>query len=64
MISQAGVARYSRRAIHECINARLHQCHLGQITVRGIAKARTIAQWFALANNILGAHRLRTAALA
>jgi transposase len=64
MASDAGKARYKRRAIHECINARLHQWHLSQVTVRGLAKARTMARWFALANNVLGAHRLGMAAVA
>jgi transposase len=62
MASDEGIARYNRRSIHECINARLHQWRLSQFTVRGIAKARIVAQWFALANNILGAHRLSTLA--
>jgi transposase len=61
MASAAGQACYRRRAIHECINARLRQWNLRQITVRGLHKARTILLWFALANNVLGAHRLAAA---
>jgi len=62
MASEAGKACYRRRAIHECINARLRQWNLRQITVRGLAKAETVLRWFALANNIFGARRLLAAA--
>jgi transposase len=57
MKSPSGKARYKRRAIAECINARLRQWHLRQITVRGVEKARAVLLWFALANNILRAPR-------
>jgi transposase len=63
MKSDGGKARYKRRSIHECINARLRQWNLRQITVRGVQKARIVLHWFALANNILRGHRL-TAAVA
>jgi transposase len=62
MKSDGGKARYKRRSIHECINARLRQWNLRQITVRGVIKARTVLHWFALANNILRGHRLTAAA--
>ncbi len=58
MASEAGKARYKRRAIHECINARLRQWNLRQLTVRGLRSAQMVLRWFALAHNILGAHRL------
>lgn len=64
MHSETGKSIYRRRAIHECINARLRQWKLIQITVRSLAKARTVLLWFALANNILGGHRLAAAAAA
>src|SRR5882762_831854 len=55
MKSPAGKARYKRRAIAECLNAKARRFNLRQITVRGLAKARTVLLWFALANNILRA---------
>jgi transposase len=58
MNSPHGKAVYKRRAIGECINARLRQWHLYQFTVRGIAKARAALCLHALANNILQGHRL------
>lgn len=61
MNSATGKARYKRRAIVECINARLRHWNLRQVTVRGRTKARTVLLWFALANNILQTHRLAQA---
>lgn len=58
MNSPAGKARYKRRAIAECINARARRFNLRQITVRGLAKARSVLLWFALANNILRAAQI------
>jgi transposase len=58
MNSPAGKARYKRRALVECINARLRQWHLTKLTVRGKAKVHAVLLWFALANNLLQAHRL------
>lgn len=58
MKSPAGKARYKRRAIAECVNARLRQWNLRQITVRGIEKARTVLLWFALTNNLIQGFRL------
>jgi len=58
MASETGKARYKRRAIHECINARLRQWNLRQLTVRGLRNAQMVLRWFALAHNILSAHRL------
>jgi hypothetical protein len=64
MASEAGQALYKRRAQHECINARLRQWDLWHLAVRGLNKALTILRWFALAHNLLGAHRLIAAAAA
>jgi transposase len=63
MNSPHGKGVYKRRAMGECINARFRQWRLNQFTVRGKQKAATILKWFALANNLLAAHRmLRSAA--
>lgn len=58
MSSPIGKARYKRRAICECIHARFRNWNLRLFTVRGRAKVRAVALWFALANNILQARRL------
>lgn len=62
MRSPAGKARYKRRAVCECIHARFRNWNLRQFTVRGRAKVRAVALWFALANNILAIRRLCPAA--
>jgi transposase len=62
MNSPHGKRLYKRRAMGECINARLRQWRLGQFTVRGQQKVTTVLRWFALANNVLAGHRLRAAA--
>src|SRR6266700_3735117 len=62
MNSEAGKATYRKRSIHECINARLRQWGLVQLTVRGRAKALVVLTWYALVNNILQGERLRRAA--
>lgn len=63
MQSEPGQAQYKRRAIAECIHARWRGWALLRLTVRGLAKARTVLLWHALANNILqGARLLRAAA--
>jgi hypothetical protein len=64
MQSEAGKATYRGRSIHECINARLRQWGLVQLTVRGRAKALVVLAWYALANNILQGERLRRVAAA
>ena len=58
MNSPHGKAVYKRRAMGECINARLRQWRLYQFTVRSIAKVRAVLCLHALANNILQGHRL------
>lgn len=62
MNSEVGQALYRRRVEHECVNARARQWTLGQLTVRGLQKAKAVLLWFALAFNILAEHRLRAAA--
>ena len=61
MKSSSGKGVYKRRAMHECINARARQWNIKQFTVRGVQKVKTVLLWFALANNILAAHRLTSA---
>jgi transposase len=58
MASAEGKALAQRRSLAECIHARFRHWGLYQLTVRGVAKARTVLLWFALANNILQGHRL------
>jgi len=58
MRSPTGKARYKRRSICECINARGRNWTLDRTTVRGREKALSALRWFALANNILQGHRL------
>jgi len=62
MNSPHGKSVYRRRAPGECINARFRNWGLGRFTVRGSEKVRAVLNWFALANNILAAHRLAAAA--
>ena len=62
MKSPHGKGVYKRRAPGECINARFRNWGLRQFTVRGREKVLTVLRWFALANNILAAHRLLAAA--
>lgn len=61
MRSPHGKGVYKRRAMGECINARFRQWGLRQFTVRGLQKVKAVLLWFALANNIIVGHRLRTA---
>lgn len=61
MKSPHGKAVYKRRAPGECINARFRNWGLQQFTLRGSEKATTVLLWFALANNILAGHRMKTA---
>ena len=58
MGSDDGKAWYKRRAIGECIHARWRHWDLAQVTVRGLDKVRSVALWYALANNILQGNRL------
>jgi transposase len=61
MASEAGKQQYKTRSICECIHARWRNWDLRLLTVRGIPKVRAVVLWYALANNILQAHRLATA---
>ena len=61
MASEQGKAQYKLRSICECIHARWRNWDLRQLTVRGIRKVSNVVLWFALANNLLQAHRLATA---
>jgi transposase len=62
MKSPHGKSVYKRRAPGERINACFRNWGLRQFTVRGREKVLTVLHWFALANNILAAHRLTAAA--
>ncbi len=48
------------RKLIERINANLKNHGFGYIPVRGINKAKAVALWHALANNLMAVHRLRT----
>ena len=61
MASEVGRQRYKLRSICECIHARWRNWDLRQLTVRGIEKTRAIVLLYALTNNILQGHRLKTA---
>ena len=58
----AGEETYRLRELIERINANLKNHGFGFIPVRGLIKAKAVALWHALANNLLAAHRLRTKA--
>jgi len=51
-----------RGATSECVNAIARNRGLRQFLVRGIAKAKAILLWFALAHNLMRAVALRQAA--
>jgi len=61
MASEAGCALYKLRSICECIHARWRNWDLRQLTVRGVEKVRAVVLLYALTNNILQGHRLKTA---
>jgi len=62
MASEAGKAVYALRGRIERINADRKNHGFGFIGVRGLAKAKAVALWHALANNVMAAHRLRAKA--
>jgi transposase len=64
METPAGQAIFGLRKLIERVNAHLKDHGFGFIPVRGLIKARAIALWHALANNLMAAHRLRTQAAA
>lgn len=53
MASSDGKTQYKIRTVCECIHARWRNWDLRQVTVRGIAKVRTVVLWYALTNNLL-----------
>jgi transposase len=61
MASEEGKQRYRARNLIERLNADAKNRGLGRLPVRGLIKAKTILLWYALANNLMAAHRLRTA---
>jgi transposase len=54
---------YGLRKLIERTNANLKNHGFGFIPVRGLIKAKAVALWHALANNLMAAHRLRTRAV-
>ena len=62
MASSAGQDVYRLRKLIERINANVKNHGFGFIPVRGLIKAKAVALWHALANNLLAAHRLRVKA--
>jgi len=61
MASPAGQDAYKRRSICELVHARLRNQGVDRLHLRGRAKVETWMRWFALAANILTAHRLSPA---
>ena len=59
MATQAGQQTYGLRKLIERVNANLKNHGFGAIPVRGLIKAKAVALWHALANNLVAAHRLR-----
>lgn len=62
MATQAGQEIFSLRKLIERINANLKNHGFGFIPVRGLIKAKAVALWHALANNLMAAYRLRSKA--
>lgn len=60
MASPASEEVYRRRKLIERINGHLKNHGFGFILVRGLIKAKAVALWHALANNLMAAHRLQT----
>lgn len=58
MATEQGRAIYKHRSICELVHARLRNSGMDRLYVRGRAKVETCMRWFALAANILTAHRL------
>ena len=59
MATQAGQEVFRLRKLIERINGNLKNHGFGFIPVRGLIKAKAVALWHALANNLMAAHRLR-----
>jgi transposase len=62
MGTPAGQEAYGLRKLIERINANLKNHGFGFLYVRGLIKAKAVALWHALANNLMAAHRLRSKA--
>jgi transposase len=62
MASQAGQEAYRTRKLIERLNGNLKNHGFGFLHVRGLIKAKAEAIWYALANNLMAAHRLRNQA--
>ena len=60
MATSAGQEVYRLRKLIERINANLKNHGFGFLPVRGLIKAKAVALWHALANNLMAVHRLRT----
>lgn len=60
MATPNGQEVYRRRKLIERINANLKNHGFGFLPVRGLLKAKALALWHALANNLIAAQRLRT----
>jgi transposase len=58
METPAAQETYARRKLIERINAHLKNHGFGFIAVRGLIKAKAVALWHALANNLMAAYRL------
>ena len=61
MATQQGKAVYKRRSVCELVHAKLRNRGIDRLYLRGRAKVETWMRWFALAANILTAHRLANA---
>jgi len=62
MDTAAGQETYKSRKLIERINAHIKNHGFGFLPVRGLVKAKAVALWHALANNLMAAHRLKTEA--
>jgi transposase len=62
MATPAGQEVFGLRKLIERVNANLKNHGFGFIPVRGLIKAKAVALWHALANNLMAAHRLRSKA--
>jgi len=59
MGTPAGQKVYGLRKLIERINANLKNHGFGFLYIRGLIKAKAVALWHALANNLMAGHRLR-----
>jgi hypothetical protein len=63
MASEAGKKKYALRKLIERVNADRKNHGFGFLSVRGLIKAKAVALWHALANNLMAAYRLRIKAV-